>query len=77
MGAAPWEWPPARCKTLRADGTPSNQPLVWRRRSFHSENAGKLAKRDEAPLFVPCTPKGIIELLKHNGGLSSRMPAVA
>jgi len=47
--------------------------LVWRRPSFHSENAGKLAKRDEAPLFVPCTPKGIIELLKHNGTSRNRV----
>ena len=34
---------------------------------FHLENAGKLAKRDEPPAFVPCTPKGVLELLKRSG----------
>ena len=31
---------------------------------FHSSNIGQLAKKDTEPLFVPCTPKGILELLK-------------
>lgn len=31
---------------------------------FHSVNIGQLAKRDTEPLFLPCTPKGIMELLK-------------
>lgn len=31
---------------------------------FHSINIGQLAKRDTEPLFLPCTPKGIMELLK-------------
>ncbi|MCD6121075.1 MAG: bifunctional methylenetetrahydrofolate dehydrogenase/methenyltetrahydrofolate cyclohydrolase FolD [Spirochaetales bacterium] len=30
---------------------------------FHSENAGLLARG--TPRFIPCTPRGIIELLKH------------
>jgi methylenetetrahydrofolate dehydrogenase (NADP+)/methenyltetrahydrofolate cyclohydrolase len=32
---------------------------------FHPVNAGKLALG--RPVFVPCTPAGIIELLEHNG----------
>jgi methylenetetrahydrofolate dehydrogenase (NADP+)/methenyltetrahydrofolate cyclohydrolase len=32
---------------------------------FHPVNAGKLAMG--RPVFVPCTPLGIIELLDHNG----------
>ncbi|KAJ3056546.1 tetrahydrofolate synthase [Rhizophlyctis rosea] len=32
---------------------------------FGSGNIGQLAKRDHEPLFEPCTPKGIIALLKH------------
>lgn len=30
---------------------------------FHPLNIGRLAMRDREPLFVPCTPKGCIELL--------------
>ena len=30
---------------------------------FHSVNIGQLAKKDTEPLFLPCTPKGIMELL--------------
>ncbi|CAG8507321.1 2821_t:CDS:10, partial [Scutellospora calospora] len=30
---------------------------------FHAYNIGRLAKRNCDPLFLPCTPKGIIELL--------------
>ncbi|KAL0082497.1 c-1-tetrahydrofolate synthase [Phycomyces blakesleeanus] len=33
---------------------------------FHALNVGKMAKRSTTPLFLPCTPKGIIELLKAN-----------
>ena len=35
--------------------------------TFHSENSGKLSKKRTPPLFVPCTPKGIMELLKCTG----------
>ena len=31
---------------------------------FHSSNIGQLAKKDTEPLFLPCTPKGVMELLK-------------
>ena len=34
---------------------------------FHPENIGKLAMKGHEPLFVPCTPKGCIELLKRSG----------
>lgn len=30
---------------------------------FHPLNFGNLAMRDREPLFIPCTPKGCIELL--------------
>lgn len=30
---------------------------------FHPLNIGRLAMRNREPLFVPCTPKGCIELL--------------
>lgn len=32
---------------------------------FHPENFGRLCMRNRTPLFVPCTPKGIIELLDY------------
>ncbi|KAK9054954.1 hypothetical protein SSX86_026033 [Deinandra increscens subsp. villosa] len=34
---------------------------------FHPLNIGKLAMKDRNPLFLPCTPKGCIELLKRSG----------
>lgn len=34
---------------------------------FHSSNLGQLAKRDCEPLFVPCTPRGCLELLDRSG----------
>lgn len=34
---------------------------------FHPLNIGALAMRGRDPLFVPCTPKGCIELLKRSG----------
>ncbi|KAJ3295134.1 tetrahydrofolate synthase [Borealophlyctis nickersoniae] len=43
---------------------------------FHSLNIGQLAKRDHEPLFEPCTPKGVIELLKHSGAQMSGKHAV-
>lgn len=36
---------------------------------FHPLNIGRLAMRGREPLFVPCTPKGCIELL-HRYGIS-------
>lgn len=36
---------------------------------FHPLNIGRLAMRGREPLFVPCTPKGCIELL-HRFGVS-------
>ncbi|GAV76469.1 THF_DHG_CYH domain-containing protein/THF_DHG_CYH_C domain-containing protein, partial [Cephalotus follicularis] len=34
---------------------------------FHPLNIGRLAMRDRDPMFVPCTPKGCIELLHRYG----------
>uniref|UniRef100_A0A7S0RK13 Methenyltetrahydrofolate cyclohydrolase n=1 Tax=Chlamydomonas leiostraca TaxID=1034604 RepID=A0A7S0RK13_9CHLO len=34
---------------------------------FHPQNIGALAMRGRNPLFVPCTPKGCIELLERSG----------
>ncbi|KAH6808476.1 Amino acid dehydrogenase family protein [Perilla frutescens var. frutescens] len=34
---------------------------------FHPLNIGKLAMKGRDPLFVPCTPKGCIELLSRSG----------
>ncbi|PKI45410.1 hypothetical protein CRG98_034215 [Punica granatum] len=34
---------------------------------FHPLNIGQLAMRDREPLFVPCTPKGCMELLHRYG----------
>ncbi|CAG8533741.1 670_t:CDS:10 [Acaulospora morrowiae] len=34
---------------------------------FHANNIGSLTKRNGRPLFLPCTPKGILELLKRTG----------
>ncbi|KAL6551892.1 Bifunctional protein FolD 2 [Orobanche gracilis] len=34
---------------------------------FHPLNIGKLAMKGRDPLFVPCTPKGCIELLTRHG----------
>nr|XP_018630081.1 bifunctional protein FolD 2-like [Nicotiana tomentosiformis] len=36
---------------------------------FHPLNIGKLAMKGRQPLFLPCTPKGCIELL-HRSGIS-------
>lgn len=44
---------------------------------FHPMNIGALAMRGRHPLFVPCTPKGCIELLKRkNVQLSGKKAAV-
>ena len=32
---------------------------------FHPLNAGRLAMRGRTPAFVPCTPKGLLELLRR------------
>ena len=34
---------------------------------FHPINIGNLAMRGREPLFIPCTPKGCIELLIRSG----------
>lgn len=34
---------------------------------FHAVNIGNMSKKDGSPLFLPCTPKGIIHLLKSTG----------
>lgn len=34
---------------------------------FHPVNIGRLSMKRRAPLFVPCTPKGCIELLDRTG----------
>ncbi|KAF2482777.1 formate--tetrahydrofolate ligase-domain-containing protein [Neohortaea acidophila] len=34
---------------------------------FGAQNIGELAKRGGKPLFVPCTPKGVMVLLKESG----------
>lgn len=34
---------------------------------FHPLNMGNLAMRGREPLFIPCTPKGCIELLVRSG----------
>ena len=34
---------------------------------FHPVNIGRLAMRGRDPLFVPCTPKGAIQLLERSG----------
>ena len=44
---------------------------------FHPLNIGALAMRGRTPLFVPCTPKGCLELLKRSGvALSGKRAAV-
>ena len=34
---------------------------------FHPVNIGKLAQKGRTPSFIPCTPAGIIELLRRTG----------
>ncbi|KAG5458370.1 MAG: tetrahydrofolate dehydrogenase/cyclohydrolase, partial [Olpidium bornovanus] len=34
---------------------------------LHPTNVGALSKRNPRPLFVPCTPKGVMELLRWSG----------
>lgn len=34
---------------------------------FHPVNMGNLAMRGREPLFIPCTPKGCLELLIRSG----------
>lgn len=34
---------------------------------FHPMNIGNLAMQGMEPLFIPCTPKGCVELLLHSG----------
>lgn len=34
---------------------------------FGAKNIGELSKRGGRPLFIPCTPKGVMDLLKESG----------
>lgn len=44
---------------------------------FHPINMGNLAMRGREPLFIPCTPKGCIELLLRSGvGIVGKKAAV-
>uniref|UniRef100_A0A7N0TJY3 Methenyltetrahydrofolate cyclohydrolase n=1 Tax=Kalanchoe fedtschenkoi TaxID=63787 RepID=A0A7N0TJY3_KALFE len=44
---------------------------------FHPLNFGNLAMRDREPLFIPCTPKGCIELLhRYNIGIKGKNAVV-
>ncbi|KAJ3123097.1 tetrahydrofolate synthase [Nowakowskiella sp. JEL0407] len=44
---------------------------------FHSSNIGQLVKKDTSPMFVPCTPKGVMELLKEkNVEIAGKMAVV-
>ncbi|KAF9973941.1 tetrahydrofolate synthase [Actinomortierella ambigua] len=43
---------------------------------FHAINIGHLSKRASEPAFIPCTPKGIIELIKSTGVSMSGKKAV-
>jgi 5,10-methylene-tetrahydrofolate dehydrogenase/methenyl tetrahydrofolate cyclohydrolase len=43
---------------------------------FHPVNIGRLAMKGRDPLFIPCTPNGIIELLKRSGVQLSGAEAV-
>ncbi|KAI9276623.1 formate--tetrahydrofolate ligase-domain-containing protein [Sporodiniella umbellata] len=43
---------------------------------FHAFNIGNMTKRNSTPLFLPCTPKGIIHLLKTTDTVISGKRAV-
>ncbi|KAG0744169.1 hypothetical protein G6F16_001696 [Rhizopus arrhizus] len=43
---------------------------------FHAVNIGNMSKKDGTPLFLPCTPKGIIHLLKSTGTIIAGKRAV-
>ncbi|KAG0296591.1 tetrahydrofolate synthase [Dissophora globulifera] len=43
---------------------------------FHAINIGHLSKRASEPAFIPCTPKGVIELIKSTGVSMSGKKAV-
>lgn len=44
---------------------------------FHPLNIGRLAMRGREPLFVPCTPKGCIELLhRYNVEINGKKAVV-
>ncbi|RIB06972.1 FTHFS-domain-containing protein [Gigaspora rosea] len=44
---------------------------------LHEYNIGRLAKKRDDPIFLPCTPKGIIELLDKTGiNISSKRAVV-
>ena len=41
--------------------------INYKNKSFYVDNIVNLIKRDGKQLFLPCTPKGIIELLVRTG----------
>ncbi|KAI9273875.1 formate--tetrahydrofolate ligase-domain-containing protein [Helicostylum pulchrum] len=43
---------------------------------FHAFNIGNMAKKSTTPLFLPCTPKGVIHLLRSTGTEISGKKAV-
>ena len=43
---------------------------------FHPINIGRLAQKGREPLFVPCTPSGVIYLLEKSGAVISGANAV-
>ncbi|KAG0171919.1 tetrahydrofolate synthase [Apophysomyces sp. BC1034] len=43
---------------------------------FHAVNIGNMTKKATQPLFLPCTPKGVIELIKSTGTVISGATAV-
>jgi 5,10-methylene-tetrahydrofolate dehydrogenase/methenyl tetrahydrofolate cyclohydrolase len=45
----------------------ANQPYEKDVDGFHPLNTGRLSQRGREPLFVPCTPRGCIELLQRSG----------
>lgn len=44
-----------------------NEILIASGTSFHPFNIGNMAKKNSQPLFLPCTPKGIIQLIESTG----------
>lgn len=43
---------------------------------FHPVNIGRLAQKGRNPLFIPCTPSGVIYLLEKSGAIISGANAV-
>lgn len=62
---------------LKYAGTNANTFFVENMHSrFHAINIGHLSKRASEPAFIPCTPKGVIELIKSTGVAMSGKKAV-